>query len=109
MIFCDLPTSNGEHVATEIGHNAQYIPANVTNESEVQKVLDEIKTKYGKLNVVVNCAGIANAHVTYNFAQEKPRNLVDFQSVLMVNGQKKIKRETNFLSLHYFFLFCRQM
>lgn len=84
VVFCDLPTSNGEAVASEIG-NTQYIPANVTKEDDVNKVLDEIKKKYGKLDVVVNCAGIANAHVVYNFVSDKPRNLSDFESILMVN------------------------
>lgn len=84
VVFCDLPTSNGSEIAKELGENALYIPANITSEGDVQNVLDEIKNKHGKLDVLVNCAGLSNAYVTYNFTSGKPRSLEDFQRILMV-------------------------
>lgn len=84
VVFCDLPTSNGEAVAKEIGDSAHYIPADVTSETDVQNLVEEITKKYGKLNVLVNCAGLGDAHVTYNFTEGRPRILKDFEKVLMV-------------------------
>lgn len=84
VVICDLPTSTGAEVAKELGENALYIPADVTLEMDVHNVLDEIKNKHGKLNVLVNCAGLSNAFVTYNFNSEKPRTFEDFESVIMV-------------------------
>ena len=86
MIFCDLPTSNGEGVANEIGENVTYIPADVTSETEIQNLVQEIDKKYGKLNVLVNCAGLSEAHGTFNFVKKKAHSLSDFQKVLMVRS-----------------------
>lgn len=83
-MICDLPTSNGEEVAKNLGENAFYVPADVTSEEQIQNLIDEISKKYGKLNVLVNCAGLSNAFITYNAITGKPRSLEDFQRVLMV-------------------------
>lgn len=84
VVFCDLPTSKGEEVANEIGENVTYIPADVTSETEVQNLVEQIDKKYGKLNVLVNCAGLAGAHVIYNFEAKRSHSLDDFRKVLMV-------------------------
>ncbi|XP_031635607.1 3-hydroxyacyl-CoA dehydrogenase type-2-like [Contarinia nasturtii] len=82
VVFCDLPTSNGANVAKELGQNAHYIPADVTSEEDVQRVLSEISKNYGKLNVLVNCAGLMNAYITYNFNTKKPIHHEDFIIIL---------------------------
>lgn len=84
VVFCDLPTSNGAEVAKEIGENAVYIPADVTSEKDIKNVVEQISSKYGKLDVLVNCAGLSNAHAIYNFSEQRPRGLEDMQKVLMV-------------------------
>lgn len=84
VVICDLPSSNGAEVAKDLGENAFYVPTDVTSEEQTQCLIDEISKKYGKLNVVVNCAGLSNAFVTYNFLTKKPRSLKDFENVLMV-------------------------
>lgn len=84
VICCDLPTSNGEELVKEFGDNALFIPADVTSESDVTNLVEEISKKYGKLDVLVNCAGLGDAHVTYNFRSHKPRKLEDFEKVLRV-------------------------
>lgn len=84
VVFCDLPTSDGATIATEIGQNATYIPADVTNDQDVSNAMKEIQKKFGKLNVVVNCAGLGNAHITYNFKNQRPRMQGDFEKILKV-------------------------
>ena len=84
VVICDLPTSNGAEVAKNLGENALYVPADVTSEEQIQNAIDEIAKKYGKLDVLVNCAGLSNAYVTYNFNTGKPRTIKDFERVLMV-------------------------
>lgn len=85
VVICDLPTSAGSEVATNLGENAHYIPGDIKSESDIQNVLDEIKNKHGKLDILVNCAGLSNAFVTYNFNTAKPRSAEDFESVIMVS------------------------
>lgn len=84
VVFCDLQTSAGDQIAKEFGENVTYIPANVTNAHDVQNVIDEIDRIHGRLDVVVNCAGIANAHTTYNFKKNQTRNITTFDQVLKV-------------------------
>ena len=57
----------------------------VTSEADVQKALDTTKEKFGKLDVLVNAAGIAVAFKVYNFNKKKPHLLDDFQRVVNVN------------------------
>lgn len=85
VVFCDLPTSNGESVANEIGENCTYIPADVTSEADIKSLAEQIDKKYGKLDVLVNCAGIANAHVIYNFNAKRSTCFTSLQKVIMVN------------------------
>lgn len=84
VVICDLPTSAGSQLVKEWGEHAHYVPADVTSETDVKNLIDEVTNKFGKLDVLVNCAGRANAYITYNFNTKEPRKLEDFQSILQV-------------------------
>lgn len=84
VVFCDLPTSNGEEVAKEIGENVSYIPADITSETDVKNLVQQINEKYGKLNVLVNCAGLADAFVAYNFETKRAHSLKDYEKIIWV-------------------------
>ncbi|CAG0891548.1 unnamed protein product [Darwinula stevensoni] len=86
VVLCDLPTSQGAAVATAIGSDAVFAPVDVTSEEDVQKALETVKEKFGKLDVTVNCAGIGVAFKTYNFRKDAPHSLQDFTKVQMVNA-----------------------
>jgi NAD(P)-dependent dehydrogenase (short-subunit alcohol dehydrogenase family) len=60
VVIVDLPSSNGKAVADELGAKTQFVPADVTDEEQVQAAVDAAAAR-GPLSVVVNCAGIANA------------------------------------------------
>jgi len=57
----------------------------VTSSSDVQAGLDLTKQRFGKLDVLVNAAGIAIAHKTYNSNKKIAHDLDDFIKVLNVN------------------------
>lgn len=57
----------------------------VTSESDVRAGLDLTKQRFGKLDVLVNAAGIAIAFKTYNSNKKIPHSLEDFSKVLGVN------------------------
>lgn len=57
----------------------------MTSEKDVAAALALTKEKFSKLDVVVNAAGIAVAHKTYNFNKQLPHALEDFAKVLTVN------------------------
>lgn len=85
-MVCDLPSSAGSQIVKDLGERAYYVDADVTSEADVKNLIDQVETKFGKLDVLVNCAGRANAYVTYNFNTKKPRSLEDFQSIIKVNA-----------------------
>jgi len=62
VIIADIADEKGKALADEIG--AEYYHLDVTKEAEWVKLMAHVKGKYGKLNVLVNNAGIAGfAHV----------------------------------------------
>lgn len=85
VIICDLPTSKGKEVASALGNDCVFAPADVTSESDVKNALQLTKEKFGMLNVVINCAGIGYAQRTYNFPKNKVHSLEAFKNVLMIN------------------------
>lgn len=86
VVICDLPNSTGEKLATELGNkSAIFSPTDVTSEQDVTKAIEAAKANFGKLNVLVNCAGIGVAYRTYNFTKKRAHTLADFQKVINVN------------------------
>ena len=57
VVILDLPSSDGEAVAKELGENARFAAADVTDEAAVSAALD-LAESMGPLRVNVNCAGI---------------------------------------------------
>lgn len=60
------------------------LPFKVTSEKDVQAALTLAKEKFGRIDVAVNCAGIAVAIKTYNQKKNQVHTLEDFQRVLNV-------------------------
>ncbi len=56
MLDLDEKTLNA--VADKIGDSAFPLKCDVTQESEVRQVIDQIEEKFGRIDVLVNCAGI---------------------------------------------------
>jgi 3-hydroxyacyl-CoA dehydrogenase / 3-hydroxy-2-methylbutyryl-CoA dehydrogenase len=56
-------TSTGQHGDLI---KPKFFPADVTNEEQIQAMFEQIKQQYGKLDAVLNCAGIGIAVRTYN-------------------------------------------
>ncbi|KAM4018993.1 LOW QUALITY PROTEIN: 3-hydroxyacyl-CoA dehydrogenase type-2 [Anomaloglossus baeobatrachus] len=84
-VIVDLPGSDGKNVAQSLGEKCHFAPTDVTSEADVNNALELARSKFGGVNVVVNCAGIAVAIKTYNKSKQKPHNLEEFQKVINVN------------------------
>ncbi|XP_033029025.1 3-hydroxyacyl-CoA dehydrogenase type-2 isoform X3 [Lacerta agilis] len=84
-VLVDLPKSDGESVAKSLGERCIFAPADVTSESDVKAALALAQEKFGRVDVAVNCAGIAVAVKTYNIKKDLPHSLEDFQRVINVN------------------------
>ncbi|XP_030050123.1 3-hydroxyacyl-CoA dehydrogenase type-2 isoform X3 [Microcaecilia unicolor] len=85
-VILDLPTSEGSSVAKTLGERCVFAPADVTSEDDVKNALALARNSFGRLDVAVNCAGIAVAYKTYNINKDLPHKLEDFRRVMEVNA-----------------------
>ncbi|KAH9627968.1 hypothetical protein HF086_017943 [Spodoptera exigua] len=83
VVICDLPSSPGQETAKQLKENVAFVP--VTSEKDVKNALQTTIDKFGRLDVVVNCAGIATASRVYNFKKDQPFDLKSFQKTIEVN------------------------
>jgi NAD(P)-dependent dehydrogenase (short-subunit alcohol dehydrogenase family) len=60
VVIADLPTSNGEAIARELGDAVRFVPADVTSESQMIAACDAAEA-LAPLRVLVNCAGRGGA------------------------------------------------
>ncbi|MFC8933268.1 3-hydroxyacyl-CoA dehydrogenase [Rhodococcus sp. NPDC057135] len=82
VVIIDLPSSNGEAIAKELGDRVRFAAADVTDEVAVTAALD-VAESLGPLRVAVNCAGIGNAVKTVSKKGAFP--LDAFKKVIDVN------------------------
>jgi 3(or 17)beta-hydroxysteroid dehydrogenase len=83
VVVADINEAQGRRVAEEIrraGGDAEYMLLDVTDEENWKSLMDETVQKYGKLNVLVNNAGISLAR------NIEDTTLEDWDSVMSVNA-----------------------
>ncbi|SEO97617.1 NAD(P)-dependent dehydrogenase, short-chain alcohol dehydrogenase family [Salinihabitans flavidus] len=79
----DRDAERGEAVATELGENVIFCSVDVTDEASVNTALDTVSERFGAINAVVNCAGIAIAAKTVG--RDGPHALDAYRKVIDVN------------------------
>ena len=58
VVICDVNAELGQALANELGNNASFYKVNVTNRHEVQSWIEDVIAKYGRIDVLINNAGI---------------------------------------------------
>ncbi len=101
VILCDLPTSTGNDIAKDLGENVIFVPTDVTSEQDVTAAIETAKSKFGRLDVCVNCAGTARAFQTYNFNKDLPHILEDFARIMTVSLEGKLIFFSQFIDTNY--------
>lgn len=82
-VIVDLPTSDGEAVARELGASTRFVPADVTNETQMNAVFDAAES-FGSLRAVVHCAGRGGALRVLD-KEGLPGSLELYETVVRVN------------------------
>ncbi len=88
VVICDLDENLGQAVADELGHGTLFYKVNVTDRGEVQAWVDDVIEKFGRVDVLINNAGITRDGL---FVKYKDGELVsqmseqDFDLVVNVN------------------------
>lgn len=84
VIIADISPANIDAVVKEIGaSNASGAVIDVTDEAGVTGAISDAVSKWGSLNVVVNCAGIAPPMRT--LSKKGPHSLAQFSKVMQIN------------------------
>ena len=88
VVICDVDEDAGQELVKELGSGSAFYKINVVNRDEVQKWVDDVVEKFGRVDVLVNNAGITRDGL---FIKYKNGELVsqmsekDFDLVISVN------------------------
>ncbi|RFA34952.1 3-hydroxyacyl-CoA dehydrogenase [Virgibacillus dokdonensis] len=82
-VIFDLAKKNGALLAKELGSAVDYYHVNVTDERSVQDALENTINYFGKVDMLINCAGIGAAERT--LGKKGVHDLETFKKVIEVN------------------------
>ena len=75
LVSRDVALLNG--VAAEIGRNASIFPADVTSEDQVRAIERDVAEHFGKVNILINNAGVNVRKPVTDFTLEEWRRVMD--------------------------------
>jgi NAD(P)-dependent dehydrogenase (short-subunit alcohol dehydrogenase family) len=84
VVIVDLPASDGEVVAEELGEGARFVAGDVINETDVRSAITAAQEHFGALHIAVNCAGVAWPGRVLTRDGE-PADLARFGEVVQIN------------------------
>jgi len=83
VVLVDRNGERGQALAKELGEHAVFVQADVTNSDHLQAAMDTAVSKFGSLQILVNCAGISPAGRT--LSKSGPHDLEKFKQAIAVN------------------------
>ncbi len=83
VVVLDRDQDRAQNFASELGGNAIAVAADVTSEEEVSAAISATHERFGSLQILVNCAGIAMALRTTS--KNGPHPLDVFETVIRIN------------------------
>jgi 3-oxoacyl-[acyl-carrier protein] reductase len=77
VVVADLDGAAARAAATEIGNGTEGVPCNVAEEASVEALVDGVVDRQGRLDVLVNNAGITRDGMMHKLSLEDFRAVVD--------------------------------
>ena len=77
VVIGDVLDDEGHSVATELGDNAHYLHLDVTQPAQWASAVTEAVRRFGRLDVLVNNAGVAGRKTLRKFELERWRHTLD--------------------------------
>jgi 3alpha(or 20beta)-hydroxysteroid dehydrogenase len=90
VMMGDLLDDDGARVAGELGGNAAYCHHDVTSESDWAAVVEATRSAFGRIDVLVNNAGIFHLIKMLDTTLEEYRNVVDVNQVGTFLGMRAV-------------------
>ena len=88
VILCDVSEEAGQRTAAELGPDAAFYKVDVTDRGAVQAWVDDVAARYGRVDVLVNNAGVLRDNQLLKFKDGqvvKQMPEADFDLVVSVN------------------------
>lgn len=83
VIMADMNQQLGEEMQRRLGEQAEFVQLDVTDDAAAAAFFQHVENKYGQLNGLVNCAGIAPSAKV--LGRDGLHSLEMFQKVLNIN------------------------
>lgn len=90
VAVCDVVDGEGKSVAEEIGASAIYLHLDVTSEDDWAAAVAATTERFGKLNVLVNNAGIAEGAPLAVTTLESYRRVIDVNQIGVFLGMRAV-------------------
>lgn len=84
VIIADVDSQTGPQAADELGPAAHFVPCDVTAEAQVENAVAIAMTRYGKLDIMYNNAGITGPSFPPSIAD---LDLNEFDKVMQINAR----------------------
>ncbi|MBU0702465.1 MAG: beta-ketoacyl-ACP reductase [Chloroflexi bacterium] len=88
VVLCDVSEEAGQRTAAELGPDAAFYKVDVTDRQAVQAWVDDVAARYGRVDVLVNNAGVLRDNQLLKFKDGqvvKQMPEADFDLVVSVN------------------------
>lgn len=83
VVVCDLGVEQGQRVAADLGAQASFIRADVTDEAQLAQAIGAARAKFGALHGAVSCAGVAPGERV--LGRDGPHRLDTFRRAIEIN------------------------
>jgi 3-hydroxyacyl-CoA dehydrogenase/3-hydroxy-2-methylbutyryl-CoA dehydrogenase len=83
VAILDFAEERGKQLASSLGANVIFAKADVTSDESVQSVVSKVMEAFGGINVVINCAGVADPGKA--LTKKGPMPLTNFNRVVQIN------------------------
>ncbi|MBO1531126.1 glucose 1-dehydrogenase [Psychrobacter sp. F1192] len=90
VVLTDINSEKGEALATELGDNALFIKHDVTDEADWTHVVKQTEDKFGRIDVLVNNAGITTNKSILDTSVEEYRKTLEINQVSVFLGIKAV-------------------
>lgn len=83
VVLADFNAERGLAIAKKWGTRAEFVPTDVTNSDQIEAAVELAAKKFGRLDILVNCAGIGIAARTVT--RSGPHDIELFKKVIAIN------------------------
>jgi NAD(P)-dependent dehydrogenase (short-subunit alcohol dehydrogenase family) len=70
VVLLDVSKEKGEAAAEEIGSGACFMECDITDEGQCKAVAEKVKEQFGRVDVLVNCAGVIRRKSVVDLTEE---------------------------------------